>query len=122
MKKHLVLVVFVIAAFLVGSMSVYGNSSKDFKVIKDAVKGKKGGDIQFFMLKVTDKKTKKDTVKIKIPFFLVEMMEQTIEKETAKVKDCDVDFKKMMKALKDNGPTTLVEIDTEEALIKIWFE
>jgi len=34
----------------------------------------------------------------------------------------DVDFKKVIEILKKSGPTTLIEVDEEDELIKIWLE
>ena len=35
---------------------------------------------------------------------------------------CDFDLKKILKVLKKNGPMTLVEVEEDDELIKIWFE
>jgi hypothetical protein len=124
MKKNLVLVIFIIATFMVATLPVLGSSadSEDYKVIKNAVKGKKGSKIQWFKLSVFDKKAKKSKVKITVPFALVEMLSEC-DTDELKIKDkCDIDLKKVLEILKKNGPMTLVEVDDDDCLVKIWFE
>lgn len=125
MKKNLMMltVVFMITALLMVSAPLKASSAEDYKVIKKAAKGKKGGDITWFRIEVTDKKTKKASVKIKIPFALVDMLTDCV-KDDIKIKDdkCDIDFKKVMKILKQHGPMTIVEVDEEDSKVRIWFE
>ncbi len=124
MKKNLVLVIFIMATFMVASLPVLGSSadSDDYKVIKNAVKGKKGSEINWFKLSVYDKKAKKTKVKVTVPFALVEMLSECKD-DKLKIKDeCDIDLKKIMEILKKNGPMTLVEVEEDDCLVKIWFE
>ena len=124
MKKNLVLVIFIIATFMLASLPVLGSAadSDDYKVIKKAVKGKKGSDIHWFKLSVYDKKAKKTKVKITVPFALVEMLSQC-EDDKLNIKDeCDIDLKKVIEILKKHGPMTLVEVEEDDSLVKIWFE
>ena len=124
MKKNLVLVIFIMATFMVASLPVLGSAadSDDYKVIKNAVKGKKGSEINWFKLSVYDKKAKKTKVKITVPFALVEMFSECKD-DKLKIKDeCDIDLKKIMEILKKNGPMTLVEVEEDDCLVKIWFE
>ncbi len=126
MKKNLVLAIFIIATFMVATLPVLGSSnySDDYKVIKKAVKGKKGSEIHWFKLTVFDKKAKKSKVKITLPFALVEMLSEC-DTEKLKIKDkCDINLKKILKILKKYGPMTLVEIDDDDddCLVKVWFE
>jgi hypothetical protein len=125
MKKNLVLVIFIMAAFMLASLPVFGSAadSDDYKVIKNAVKGKKGSDIHWFKLSVYDKKAKKTKVKITVPFALVEMLSECKDDKLNIKDECDIDLKKVIEILKKNGPMTLVEVeDEDDCLVKIWFE
>lgn len=122
MKKHFLLVIFVIAAMMAAAFPIMGSAADDYKVIKKAVKGKKGGEITFFKLTVFDKKAKKDKVSIKVPFALVEVLAEGEDDLKIKDKDCDVDLKKVLEILKKSGANSLIEIDTEDVLVKIWVE
>ncbi len=126
MKKNLLMcsIVLMIAAFLVAAMPLNADSADDYKVIKKAAKGKKGSsEITWFKLEVTDKKTNKATVKIKIPFALVDLLTDCVKDDIKIDNDkCDIDFKKVMKILKKHGPMTIVEVDEDDSKVRIWFE
>lgn len=122
MKKNLMLVLIVIAAFLVSAVPAFGDSSDDYKVIKNAVKSK-GGEPTWFKLTVYDKKAKKVKVTMKFPLALFDMFAECIDEEEIKIKGKkDVTLKKLLKVLKENGPLTLIEIDEEDELVKLWIE
>ncbi|MCP4153923.1 MAG: hypothetical protein GY757_39720 [bacterium] len=122
MKKNLILVIFIIATFMLTSLPAMASSADDYKVIKKAFKGKKGGNVQWFKLSVYDKKLKKTTVKITLPLAIIDLLEGC-KGDIVDLKDkCDVDLKQIVKALKQHGPMTLVEVDEEDSLVKIWFE
>jgi hypothetical protein len=124
MRRHLILTIFVMAVFMAATLPVLG-SAEEYKVIKNAVKNKNtGGNVTWFRLEVTDKTAKKTTVKIKIPISLVEMISDCTDEEIdikTKTK-CKVDLKKILHELKKNGPMTLIEVDDQDELVKIWFE
>ncbi len=127
MKKNVVLVMVLAVVLLVTVQLVRGTSSDDYKVIKNAVRAHdSSGDVAWFRLEVTDKKSDKASVKIKIPIALVDLVADSIG-EDIKIKDdkgdkCDLDLKKLIKVLKSSGPMTLIEVDDADALVKIWFE
>ena len=124
MKRNLILMIFVMVVFMAATLPVLG-SAEEYKVIKNAVKNKNtGGDVTWFRLEVTDKTAKKTKVKIKIPLSLVEMISDCTDdvidiKTKTKTK---VDLKKILQELKKHGPMTLIEVDDEDELVKIWFE
>ena len=123
MKKNVLVVIFIIAAFMVATPPVFGDAAQDYKVIKNASKGKKGGELSFFKLTVFDKKAKKNNVKITLPLALIDLLAEC--DEDAKILDktkTDLDLKKLMSILKKNGPMTLIEIEEDDQLIKIWLE
>lgn len=122
MKKNLILVIFIIATFIVTSFPVLGSSADDYKVIKNAVKGKKSGKLNWFKLSVYDKKAKKTKVKITIPLSLAEMLSDCVDDDFEIEDKCHFNLKKVLEILKKHGPLTLVEIEECDEVVKIWFE
>lgn len=121
MKKNLVLAVFVFITLIFAGSLMYGDSADDFKVIKNGVKSK-GGAIKSLNVTVYNKTKKKNTVKIKIPFALVELFSDCAGEGIKFKGKHDFDFKKVLKILKRTGPMTLVEIEEDDEVIKVWFE
>jgi predicted secreted protein len=124
MKKNVLIAVFVMVAFIAAAFPAAADSAEDYKVIKNAVKGKKSSDkVTWFKLEVTEKGTEKSKVKIKVPVALIDLMADCVKKDV-KIKDgkCDIDLKKIMKILKEHGPMTVVEIEDDDCTVKIWFE
>ncbi len=123
MKKRS-LSIFVILVMVLGLMAAgitFADSADDYKVIKRAVKSKKGGELNWFKVSIYDKIKKKNVVSIKLPLLLAETFADCDDK--IKVKDgCDLDIKKLLRLLKKSGSTSLVEIDGDDAAIKIWLE
>jgi len=108
---------------MVATPPVFGDAAQDYKVIKKASKGKKSGELNFFKLTVYDKKIKKNNVKITLPLALIDLLAEC--EEDTKILDktkTDLDLKKLMSILKKNGPMTLIEIEEDDQLIKIWLE
>jgi hypothetical protein len=125
MKQKLFLVTVLTVAFvLAAAMPVIGNSANDYKIIKNAVKGKSSSsEITWFRLEIKDLKDKKVTLKLKVPIALVDLLSDSIDDEICIGRDKkNIDFKKMLKVLKKNGPTTLLEVTDEDAVLRIWFE
>jgi hypothetical protein len=132
MKRNLILVVMVvIAIFAVTGFMIYGTSSaEDYKVIKNAVGEKKtSGEVTMLRIEVTDKKAKKVEVNLKVPLSLVEMLSDFAKDNMDNIKidgktggKCNIDFKKIVAELKKSGPMSLIEVDTEDNLVKIWIE
>lgn len=125
MKRNLILVIFVMVTFMAATLPVLGDSSssEDYKVIKNAVKGKKkSGDIAWFRIEVTDKKTKKAKVKIRIPIGLIDLLADCDKDIKIDQGKCKINLKKIIEELKKNGPMTLIEVDDEDGYVRIWFE
>lgn len=123
MKKNVMVVMIIITAFMLATLPVFGDSAQDYKVIKKASKDKKNGDLNFLKLTVYDTKAKKNKVKITLPLALVEMLADC--EEDAKILDktkTDLDLKKILSLLKKNGPMTLIEIEEDDQVVKIWLE
>lgn len=121
--KKLILVFFIIATLVVGTAPAFGDSTDDYKVIKKSAKNKKSsGDITWFRLEVIEKSGDKGKIKIKIPISLVETLADCTEGKVKLEDNCKVDLKKVLADLKKYGPMTLVEIESDDANIRIWFE
>lgn len=121
------LVIFLMVTFVAASLPALG-SAEEYKVIKRAVKDKKApestDEVTWFRLEVTDKAENKAKVKIKIPLSLLELF-ANCEKDDIDLdlKDkCKVSLKTILKELKKNGPMTLIEVEGDKELVKIWFE
>jgi len=119
----MMLISFMMVALLMASLPALGVSSPDYKVIKNALKTKGGsGEINWFKVQITDKKTKKTTVKITLPISIIEMLADSSDGDL-KIKDkCEINLKKVIADLKKHGPMTLLEVDEDDESIRIWFE
>ena len=128
MKK--VLLITIVLAFLISFGLVAADD--DYKVIKNAVKGKGGGaltdadlkDAMFYMT-VEDIDTKKIKIKIQIPMELVLVLDEMCPDEEINFNGNQrVKLKKVIGLLKKSGKTSLVEITDyeEDAKVKIWIE
>jgi len=122
-KRELIIVFFVLALFVTATLPAFA-SAEEYRVVKNAVKNKKSnGDVTWFKLEVKDKTANKIKVKIKIPLSLVEMFSDCEKKEKINIAGkCDINLKKILHELKKNGPMTLIEVDDEDELVRIWFE
>jgi hypothetical protein len=121
--KKLILVIFIISTLVIGTMPAFGNSADDYKVIKKASKSKKNsGDITWFRLEIIEKTGQKSKVKIKLPISIVETLADCTEGKVNLEDNCKVDLKRVLADLKKHGPMTLVEIESDDANIRIWFE
>ena len=61
-------------------------------------------------------------MKIKLPLSIVELLADSTEGKITLDEGCSFNLKKVLSILKEHGPLTLVEIEDEDAFIKIWFE
>lgn len=125
MKHKWLIIALALTMFMaVSLLPLYGNSAKDYKVIKKAVKkGDNPGEVTWFKIQVTDNKTKKVKVNITLPFSLVDLLSECIEEDIDLGKDKGkVNFKKLVQELKKHGPMTLIEVYEDDETVKIWFE
>lgn len=121
--KKLVLIIFIISTLVVGTMPAFGDSAEDYKVIKKASKNKKNSDeITWFRVEIVEKTGKKGRVKIKLPISLVETLADCTEGKINLEDKCKFDLKRVLADLKKHGPMTLVEIESDDADIRVWFE
>jgi hypothetical protein len=123
MRKRLIVISFIMATFFLANLSVLGGTHDDYRVIKNAVKKNKGKvEIQWFKISVIDKRSKKRKVNIKLPFSLIELLANCSKDDFEVKSDCDISLKKIVKIFKKHGPMTIIEVDDDDELIKIWFE
>jgi len=121
MKKS-IMVIFIIFTLVIGTGTVFADSADDYKVIKKASKNKKSGDITWFRVEIVEKTGDKAKVKIKLPISLAETLADCSEGKINLEEKCKFDLKKVLADLKKHGPMTLIEIESDDADIKIWFE
>lgn len=86
-----------------------------------------GTEPKLIRLQVRDKITKKITVAVNLPIAFAEALLASLSEfdqgEVVKeLKNRGLDVNNLWKSLKTLGPQTLVEIETEEANIRIWLE
>jgi hypothetical protein len=125
MKHKWLIIALALTMFMaVSLLPLYGNSARDYKVIKKAVKkGDNPGEVTWFKIQVTDNKTKKVKVNITLPFSLVDLLSECIEEDIDLGKDKGkINFKKLVQDLKKHGPMTLIEVYEDDETVKIWFE
>lgn len=121
MNKKAIIAIFLMVTFVAVAIPVMGDSAEDYKIIKKALKNKKkGGDIAWFRVEVKERKTRKTTVKIRLPIAVVDMLAEC--DEDIKIDKCKINLKRIIKDLKKHGPMTLIEIDSDDGYVRIWFE
>lgn len=138
-KRNLVVVIFLMTMFLAVNGFVFG-SPEDYRVIKNGVKGKKqSGEVTCLRIEVVDKKNKKSSVKVRVPLDFIYMLsdmvgedvlEEVVEdisdevgdKMAKKLKEGKISLKMILSNLKKYGPMTLIEVDEDDEMVKIWIE
>ncbi len=128
MKKTTIAVLAVLAlAFAAGPVLASGHGN-DFQAIQKAVKQnpsyEKGKEVTLFKVLVTNNRTGKEEVRITLPISLVEALINCADGRHMRFHDegCEVDLKALWADLKKAGPSALIEIKDEDALIKVWLE
>jgi hypothetical protein len=122
----LVIVVFLLGVFLPSLLQA--DSKHDIQTIKKAVKKnpeyKKGEEVKWFKVLVTDNETNKDKVKITLPVCLVETVLECVDEDDLEFDrdECDIDLKELFKELKKLGPAVLIEVYEDGKTIKVWLE
>jgi hypothetical protein len=102
--------------------------SHDIQVIKKAVKKnlsyKPGQEVKWFKLLITDNRTRKAKLRMKLPVALIEYFLKCAEDKHMRItrSDCEVDLKSLFQDLKKLGPMSVLEIYDEGVTLKVWFE
>ncbi len=124
----------VLAAFALGLAAGPARAaghSRDFKVIQAAVKdghradrAAAGREVRWFKVLIADGRSAEPQLRITLPVALIELVVASTDSRHYRFDDrhCDVDLKAIWRALKEAGPTALVQIEDEGAVIKIWLE
>jgi len=128
MKKTTITALAVLAlAFAAGPVLASGHGN-DFQAIQKAVKQnpsyEKGKEVTVFKVLITDTKSGREEVRITLPISLVEALINCADGRHMRFHDegCEIDVKAIWADLKKAGPSALIEIRDEDALIKVWLE
>jgi len=106
----------------------YTSDKDDYQVIKKAVqenpKIQPAGEAKWLKVLIVDKATGKEKVKVTLPLSLVEIFARCAGKEEIKMdgKNQNLNVEQLIEQLKKAGSMSIVEIDDEEATIKVWLE
>ena len=100
----------------------------DYQVIKKAVqensKGQSAGEAKWFKVLVIDKTSGQEKVKVTLPISLVEMLVSCAGNKDLKMKGRDEALKiqDLMNQLKKAGPMSIIEVNDEDEMVKVWIE
>ncbi len=105
----------------------------DFQAIQKAVTQKPApaapgapasGESKWFKLTVTDTRSGKQNVRITMPIRLVEMFARCAEDRHMRFNrhHCEVDLGEVLAELRKSAPQTVIEIEKDDSLVKVWFE
>ncbi|MGZ5439842.1 MAG: hypothetical protein ACXWFJ_08325 [Candidatus Aminicenantales bacterium] len=132
MKKTtiVILALFAIIALAAPAVAAHRN---DFKVIQSAVKKSpnpeyvEGREVRWFKVLITDSKSSEAKVKLTLPVALIELILSCDDTRHVKINDdkygrCEVDLKALWTELKKAGPMSIIEIEDEGAVVKVWLE
>jgi hypothetical protein len=103
------------AAPAAGRENAAGDTGAAFAAAKDA---------KWFKVLVVDVKTRKDKVKITLPISVVEAFVRNADSTRVRMRrhHCDIDFREVLAELKKAGPSTVIEIEEDDAIVKVWLE
>jgi hypothetical protein len=128
MKRAILLIVVVLILFIFLSSTILADEDFDLKTIKKAVKKnpqyKKGREVQWFKILIKDRDCKKDRLEITLPISLVDLLFECTKDKKMNI-DCgdyDLDIIKLYKEIKRRGPRSLIEIRSEDEVLRIWLE
>ncbi|MFA4925250.1 MAG: hypothetical protein WC524_01195 [Candidatus Aminicenantales bacterium] len=126
-RKVMTAVLMVIFLCLIAGPS-FTLDKDDYQVIKKAVqenpKTQPAGEAKWFKVLIVDKATGKEKVRVTLPISLVEIFARCAENEEIKMdgKNQNLNVEQLIEQLKKAGSMSIVEIDDEEATIKVWLE
>ena len=124
--KKTIFVTILILVFMFTSFSILNSSStEDYKAIKKAVKKKntkRQGELTWFKLTVTDNFSKKIKVRIKLPIAIVDWLSECTDGSFRIRNKCTINLKRILKDLKKSKKFTILEMEDEDDIVKIWVE
>lgn len=132
MKKTTIVILALFAIIALAAPAVAANRN-DFKVIQSAVKKSpnpeyvEGREVRWFKVLITDSKSSEAKVKLTLPVALIELILSCDDVRHVKINDdkygrCEVDLKALWTELKKAGPMSIIEIEDEGAVVKVWLE
>jgi len=132
MKKTIIVILTLFALGLMPGPAAAANRN-DFKVIQAAVKKSpnpeyvEGREVRWFKVLITDSKSSAAKVKLTLPVALIELILSCDETRHVRINDdkhgrCEVDLKALWMELKKAGPMSIVEIEDDGAVVKVWLE
>jgi flagellar basal body-associated protein FliL len=129
MKKIMIvaLVVVVAAVFVVSAFGMTERTD-DFQAIKKAVKENPqavpGQPAKWFKLLVTDARTGQEKVKITLPLSVMDIVANCVDLKDVEMRHpgCHLDLGELFKELKAAGPMMFLEVQEDDAVIKLWLE
>jgi hypothetical protein len=132
MKKTIIVI---LALFTLGALAApaVASNHKDFKIIQAAVKKSpnpeyvEGREVRWFKVLITDSKSSEAKVKLTLPVALIELILSCDDTRHVKINDdkygrCEIDLKALWAELKKAGPMSIIEIEDEGAVVKVWLE
>ena len=128
MKKKVLIAVLMVVFLYLTAGPCFASDKDDYQVIKKAVqenpKSQPAGEAKWFKVLVVDKTTGKEKVKVTMPLSLVEIFARWAEHKDIKMngKDNSMKVEELMAQLKKAGPMSIIEVNDEEEMIKIWIE
>jgi len=127
MKKTTLAILVLLMIGLAAAPAVAANNN-DFKSIQKAVKQnpnyEEGRQVRWFKVLITEGRSREAKLKITLPIALVELVLSCSDNRHFKYHDdeCEVDLKTLWNELKKAGPMALIEIQDDDAIIKVWLE
>jgi hypothetical protein len=129
MKKTMIvaLVVVVAAVFVVSAFGMPDRTG-DFQAIKKAVKENPqavpGQPAKWFKLLVTDARTGKEKVKMTLPLSVMDILANCVDLKELETRHsgCHIDLGELFKELKAAGPMMSIEVQADDAIVKLWLE
>jgi len=127
MKKTSLAILALLMIGLAAAPAVAANHN-DFKAIQKAVKQnpnyEEGREVRWFKVLITEGRSHEAKLKITLPIALVELVLSCSDNRHLKYHDddCEIDLKALWTELKKAGPMALIEIQDDDAIIKVWLE
>jgi hypothetical protein len=132
MKKILIII---LALFTLGALAAPAAASNrnDFKIIQAAVKKSpnpeyvEGREVKWFKVLITDSKSSEAKLKLTLPVALIELILSCDDTRHVRINDdkrgrCEIDLKALWTELKKAGPMSIIEIEDDGAVVKVWLE
>ncbi len=126
-KTALLVLVVVISCFILANL-LLSTEDFDLQTIKKAVKKNprhnSDREVRWFKMIFTSKDNRKEQIKVTVPLSLVDLFFNCIKEKEMKIEcdDYDLDLRKLYKELREAGPMSLIEISSEDGLLKLWLE